>query len=261
MNNKGSSKLFKFIFEYALSIGAFILIWKIYVDVTGVPEYMMPKPGAVFARLAEMMGGKEIWVHFLVTSSEIFLGFILGTLLGIIFGYFLEKSTFLKDALMPYLIFAQTAPKIALVPLFVIWFGLGLTSKLVLVVSMVFFPVMEGTMLGINAIPKDVRNLMKILNASKFQILREVEMPSALPMIFSGLKVGMVQAVIGAIVAEWISGKQGLGYVLIYASSTFDTVLLIAGIIFTIIVGIIFYELVNLMEKKFLYWHESQQVR
>lgn len=255
------SKIFKFIFEYALSIGAFILIWKVYVDVSGVPEYMMPQPKVVFDKLIQMIAEGEIWAHFWVTTGEIFLGYILGTLLGIFFGYLLEKSKYLKDALMPYLIFAQTAPKIALVPLFVIWFGLGLTSKLVLIVSMVFFPVMEGTMLGINSISKDVRDLMKVLNASKFQVLKEVELPSSLPMIFSGLKVGMVQAVIGAIVAEWISGKMGLGYVLIYASSTFDTVLLIAGIIFTIIVGIIFYELINLMEKKFLYWHESQQVR
>lgn len=258
MKTLRDSKFTKTITEYTLSLGVFILIWYLYVKINDVPQYMMPSPLPVFKRLVEMIISGEIWIHFLVTTGEIFLGYILGILFGVGFGYIIAKSQILKEALMPYLIFAQASPKIALVPLFVIWFGLGITSKLVLIVSMVFFPVMEGTIVGIDSIPKSVRDLMKILNASKLQTLREVELPSAMPMIFSGLKVGMVQAVIGAIVAEWISGKQGLGYILIYASSVFDTVLLIAGIIFTIIVGIIFYELVNITERKLLYWHESQ---
>ena len=181
--------------------------------------------------------------------------------MGLIFGYMIEKITFLKKMILPYIIFFQTAPKIALVPLFVIWFGLGLTSKLILIISMVFFPIMVSTMDGISSVPKDMRNLMKILNANKYQIIFKMELPYSMPMIFSGLKIGMVQAIIGAIVAEWISGKVGLGYILIFASSTFDTTLLIAGIFFTIIVGIFYYELVNIIEKKVLYWHESQFIK
>ena len=126
---------------------------------------------------------------------------------------------------------------------------------------MVFFPIMVSTMDGISSVPKDMRNLMKILNANKYQIIFKMELPYSMPMIFSGLKIGMVQAIIGAIVAEWISGKIGLGYILIFASSTFDTTLLIAGIFFTIIVGIFYYELVNIIEKKVLYWHESQFIK
>ena len=126
------------------------------------------------------------------------------------------------------------------------------------VISMVLFPVLSGMMLGLESIPPDVRNLMKILKASKWQIFSQVEMQYSLPALFASMKVGIVQAVIGAIVAEWMSGKQGLGYILTYASSTYDTPMLLAGIIVTIILGIATYQVISVLEDKFLYWHESK---
>ncbi len=183
---------------------------------------------------------------------------MIGAFLGIVLGYVFIKIDALKTMLMPYLIFLQTAPKIALVPLFVVWFGIGLVSKVVLIISMVLFPVLSGMMLGLESIPPDVRNLMKILKASKWQVFSQVEMQYSLPALFASLKVGIVQAVIGAIVAEWMSGKQGLGYILTYASSTYDTPMLLAGIIVTIILGIATYQVISVLEDKFLYWHESK---
>ena len=191
-------------------------------------------------------------------TYEVILGFVIGAFLGIVLGYIFIKVDALKTMLMPYLIFLQTAPKIALVPLFVIWFGIGLVSKVVLIISMVLFPVLSGMMLGLESIPPDVRNLMKILKASKWQIFSQVEMQYSLPALFASMKVGIVQAVIGAIVAEWMSGKQGLGYILTYASSTYDTPMLLAGIIVTIILGIATYQVISVLEDKFLYWHESK---
>ena len=256
---KSANRVLKTFLEYSISIAMFIVIWQIYIVVCGVESFMLPSPASVFKKLGEVVVEGEIWGHFAITTGEVLLGFFIGSILGIILGYVIGKSQLLKDALMPYLIFIQTAPKIALVPLFVIWFGLGLTSKIVLIVSMVLFPVMAGTMVGIGSIPKEMKNLMKIINASKLQTIIKMELPAATPMIFSGLKIGIVQAIIGAIVAEWMSGKQGLGYILTYASSVFDTELLIAGIIFTIMLGIIFYEIIDILERKLLYWHESQQ--
>ena len=127
---------------------------------------------------------------------------MIGAFLGIVLGYIFIKVDALKTMLMPYLIFLQTAPKIALVPLFVIWFGIGLVSKVVLIISMVLFPVLSGMMLGLESIPPDVRNLMKILKASKWQIFSQVEMQYSLPALFASMKVGIVQAVIGAIDRE-----------------------------------------------------------
>lgn len=244
--------------EYALSVGVFIAIWWIYVAVKHVPAYILPSPPKVWNSLEKMFVKGTVYPHLWTTTYEVILGFVIGAFLGIVLGYIFIKVDALKTMLMPYLIFLQTAPKIALVPLFVIWFGIGLVSKVVLIISMVLFPVLSGMMLGLESIPPDVRNLMKILKASKWQVFSQVEMQYSLPALFASLKVGIVQAVIGAIVAEWMSGKQGLGYILTYASSTYDTPMLLAGIIVTIILGIATYQVISVLEDKFLYWHESK---
>ena len=244
--------------EYALSVGVFIAIWWIYVAVKHVPAYILPSPPKVWNSLEKMFVKGTVYPHLWTTTYEVILGFVIGAFLGIVLGYIFIKVDALKTMLMPYLIFLQTAPKIALVPLFVIWFGIGLVSKVVLIISMVLFPVLSGMMLGLESIPPDVRNLMKILKASKWQIFSQVEMQYSLPALFASMKVGIVQAVIGAIVAEWMSGKQGLGYTLTYASSTYDTPMLLAGIIVTIILGIATYQVISVLEDKFLYWHESK---
>ncbi len=245
--------------EYALSIGVFIAVWWIYVAAKDVPAYILPAPSKVWKSLVEMFAEGTVYPHLWTTFYEVMLGFLIGGFLGIVLGYIFTKIDGLKTMLMPYLIFLQTAPKIALVPLFVVWFGIGLVSKVVLIISMVLFPVLSGMMLGLESIPPDVRNLMKILKATKWQVFSQVEMQYSLPALFASLKVGIVQAVIGAIVAEWMSGKQGLGYILTYASSTYDTPMLLAGIIVTIILGIVTYEVVNVLENRFLYWHESKK--
>lgn len=244
--------------EYALSVGVFIAIWWIYVAVKHVPAYILPSPPKVWNSLEKMFVKGTVYPHLWTTTYEVIFGFVIGAFLGIVLGYIFIKVDALKTMLMPYLIFLQTAPKIALVPLFVIWFGIGLVSKVVLIISMVLFPVLSGMMLGLESIPPDVRNLMKILKASKWQIFSQVEMQYSLPALFASMKVGIVQAVIGAIVAEWMSGKQGLGYILTYASSTYDTPMLLAGIIVTIILGIATYQVISVLEDKFLYWHESK---
>ena len=244
--------------EYALSVGVFIAIWWIYVAVKHVPAYILPSPPKVWNSLEKMFVKGTVYPHLWTTTYEVILGFVIGAFLGIVLGYIFIKVDALKTMLMPYLIFLQTAPKIALVPLFVIWFGIGLVSKVVLIISMVLFPVLSGMMLGLESIPPDVRNLMKILKASKWQIFSQVEMQYSLPALFASMKVGIVQAVIGAIVAEWMSGKQGLGYILTYASSTYDTSMLLAGILVTIILGIATYQVISVLEDKFLYWHESK---
>ena len=244
--------------EYALSVGVFIAIWWIYVAVKHVPAYILPSPPKVWNSLEKMFVKGTVYPHLWTSTFAVIHVFVIGAFLGIVLGYIFIKVDALKTMLMPYLIFLQTAPKIALVPLFVIWFGIGLVSKVVLIISMVLFPVLSGMMLGLESIPPDVRNLMKILKASKWQIFSQVEMQYSLPALFASMKVGIVQAVIGAIVAEWMSGKQGLGYILTYASSTYDTPMLLAGIIVTIILGIATYQVISVLEDKFLYWHESK---
>jgi len=247
--------------EYVAAIGFLVLIWYAYVAIFDVPAFILPLPSEVGNAIVDMIASGEVFGHFLVTSGEVLAGFVLGIIFGYAIGYVIGKVKFLEEALMPFILMAQTAPKIALAPLFVIWFGLGFTSKLVLVISMVFFPVMLGAVFGLKSITYNLKCLMQVTGLKWWQKIFQVELPHSLPQIFAGLKVGMIQAVIAAIVAEWISGESGLGYLLVFNSTTYNSPMLFATIIFTIVVGIIFYALISLLEKRFLFWHESQQVK
>ena len=171
MKKKGKSAGFlQSVGEYALSIGVFIAVWWLYVELKHVPAYILPAPPKVFKSLVEMFVKRSVYAHLWTTSYEVVLGFLIGGFLGVLFGYVFVKMNALKTMLMPYLIFLQTAPKIALVPLFIVWFGIGIVSKVVLIISMVLFPVLSGMMLGLESIPPDVRNLMKVLKATKWQV-------------------------------------------------------------------------------------------
>lgn len=247
--------------EYVFAIGLLVLVWQLYIMLADVPAYILPAPLEVGKAFYEMLVSENVLYHFSVTSGEVLAGFVLGTLLGYVIGYIIGKVKVVEDALMPYILLAQTAPKIALAPLFVIWFGLGFTSKLVLIISMVFFPVMLGAVFGLKSINYNMKCLMQITGLNWRQKILQVELPHSLPQIFAGLKVGMVQAVIAAIVAEWISGESGLGFLLIYNSTTYNSPMLFASIIYTILVGVIFYALISLLENKFLFWHDSKQIK
>jgi len=251
---------FRLIGEYAVAIAILVLVWFVYAIVFDVPSFILPLPSDVGRALIDMIPEQDVAMHFLVTSGEVLAGFVLGTILGYVIGYLVGKIKLLEEALMPYILLAQTAPKIALAPLFVIWFGLGFVSKLVLIISMVFFPVMLGAMFGLKSIDYNLKCLMQITGLSWWQKIVQVELPHSLPQIFAGLKVGMVQAVIAAIVAEWISGESGLGYLLIFNSTTYNSPMLFASIIYTIIMGILFYALISFLENRFLFWHESKQI-
>ncbi|TBL69362.1 ABC transporter permease [Paenibacillus thalictri] len=246
--------------EYFVAIAILVLVWYAYVVAFEVPEFILPLPAEVGKAFIEMFSSQNVLHHFSVTAGEVLAGFVLGIVLGYVIGYSIGKVKVLEEALMPYILLAQTAPKIALAPLFVIWFGLGFTSKLVLIISMVFFPVMLGAVFGLKSITYNMKCLMQITGLNWWQKIVQVELPYSLPQIFAGLKVGMVQAVIASIVAEWISGESGLGYLLVYNSTTYNTPMLFASIIYTIVVGIIFYALIGFLEDRFLFWHESKQI-
>lgn len=241
--------------DLIISISLLIIIWQLYVTKANIPSFMLPKPMLVFKEILNQITSIDIWKHLFITAFGTLTGFAFATFFGLIIGYFIFKNKTIRITLMPFLIFFQVAPKIALVPIFIIWFGLGLFSKLFVVFSMAFFPIVIGMIDGMTEIPKEMYDFMTILNADKKQILREVEIPYALPFILAAAKVGIIQAIIGAIVAEWISGQSGLGYIQTYAASTFNTPLLIAGIFFTVILGLFLYTFIGLLETNLLDWN------
>lgn len=228
--------------------------WWAYVTVFNVPRFVLPPPGAVFSELAHLFTSGTIWPHLGHTVGVIAAGFAIGSAGGFALGFVLGKWPRVERVVGPYIFFFQTAPKIALAPLFILWFGLGLTSKIVLTVSLVFFPVMVGTILGLRSVPANLHALCSILKLSPRQKLLRVELPAAVPEIFAGLKVAAVQATIGAILAEWLSGGTGLGYLMVFAGTTYRTPLLFAMVLVTSLLGIAVYQALALTEKWLLSW-------
>lgn len=243
-----------------LVLVAAVLVWQLYVVVWKVPQFLLPSPTAVADQLGLMAKDGSLAYHSGITSMNIAVGFVVGSALGFVCGYLMSKSRVIEDALYPYIMVIQATPKVSLIPLIVIWFGLGTFSKLLIIVLSAFFPVMLNTIIALRSTPADYFDLMKILGASKRQVLFKMRLPLAVPMIMAGLKVAMVQAVIGAIVSEWVSGKDGLGYLLVFGSTQYNSKLLIASILATTALGLVFYWAVDLIEAKLLFWHESKTI-
>lgn len=168
--------------------------------------------------------------------------------------YLLYKLPRLSTLLDGPLVVLQTAPKIALAPLFVVWFGLGLTAKLVLIFSLVFFPVLVGALAGFRGIDSRMHDLATLLRLSPAQRLLQIDIPAALPGIFVGLKIGAVQALVGAVLAEWISGAQGLGYLMTFAAATYKSPLLFGAVLLTSGVGIALHAALSAFETRVLAW-------
>jgi len=244
-----------------LSVGflfLFLGFWQGYIVVREVPAFILPTPGAVGQKFWEMLKTGTLLREGWVTLYTILIGFFTGSALGFVAGYFSSRSRTFEEIISPYVMLIQATPKVSLIPLFVIWFGLGMPSKLLLIVLSAFFPVMVNTILGLRSVPDDYENLMTVLGASERQRVWKMEIPLATPMIMAGLKIAMVQSVIGAIVSEWMAGDRGLGYLLVYGSSLYDANLLMASIFATTFLGLGLYWSIEFLEKKLLFWHESR---
>ena len=195
-----------------------------------------------------------VYPHLWTTTYEVILGFVIGAFLGIVLGYIFIKVDALKTMLMPYLIFLQTAPKISLAPLFILWMGLGIESKAALVILVVSFPIMINEVSAIRSIEDNVYNLMKVLKASKWQTFCKIEVPYSIEMMLSGIKLALTQAMTGAVIGEMIGAKAGLGYLLTLGSETYDIKMILNAVILLSVIGLALYLISEFVEKKALYW-------
>jgi NitT/TauT family transport system permease protein len=243
--------------QYVLTIAAIIGVWWAYVIWWNVPAYLLPPPNRVWQELVTLFSSGRIWPHLSHTSGVLVVGFVLGSLLGSVLGFLLGNARAVEEVLRPYIVFFQAAPKIALAPLFIIWFGLGLTSKLVLVVSLAFFPAMVGALLGVRSVRKNMLELSRLLRLHPLQRWWTIELPSSAPYLFAGLRVGTIQATVGAIVAEWMAGDRGLGFLMIFGSTTYRSPLLIAAVVLTVALGIVAHQAVVWLEAWATRWSEA----
>jgi NitT/TauT family transport system permease protein len=237
-----------------LSLAAFLVAWKLLTVVTGTPDYILPAPEVVADRAFRAMRDGILWEHTAVTLSEILLGFVVGAVTAIGTGIALGKSVVVERVLSPYIVAAQSVPILALAPLLDIWFGGGLLARVLICALIVFFPIAIATMVGIRSADPLLAEMLRSLGASPGQLTTRLEIPSALPVIFGGLRVGVTLAVIGAVVAEWAGASSGLGVLINIANQgLFDTPLMFVALATLAVIGITLHGLVVVAQRRLVH--------
>lgn len=225
-----------------LLAAAVLLLWEIGVRAGNVPAVILPPPSAIALIIFDKFD--ILMRHAIPTVLESAGGFLIASVLGIALAILLSYSRIAREALYPNLVFFQLIPKIALAPLFIIWLGIGSESRLAFSVFISFFPVVIATIAGFASVDRNMVRLCRSLTASEWQIFRSVRFPSALPYIFSGMKIAMTLAIIGVIIGEFITAQQGLGYLIVFATARADTVIAMAAIVVLCGGGLLLYGLV-----------------
>jgi NitT/TauT family transport system permease protein len=234
-----------------LAFAVFVLAWKAIVVVTRLQTFILPAPEDVAARFVTAWADGTLLPHAWATLVEVVLGFTVGALAGVAFGYALARSRLVERLISPYLVAAQAVPILALAPLLALWFGPGLLAKVVICGLIVFFPVAISTLVGIRSVDRQLLELGRSLRATRRQVLTTIEIPAALPSILGGLRVGVTLAVVGAIVGEWAGADRGLGVLINLArGSLFDIPLLFATLATIALLGIACYLVVVLAERR-----------
>ena len=231
-----------------LGLLAFVAIWGAAARLSGLPEFILPRPSTVWGRFVEALTGGIVLSNVLVTAKESLLGFACGSSTAIFFGYLLAKEKALERLLSPYIVAMQAIPIVALAPLLIIWFGFGIRTKVLISALIIFFPILVNSVVGIRSADSEIMELMTSLDAGAMKTFFKFELPSALPVIFGGLKVGITYSVIGAVIGEFLGAAEGLGALVNMARASFDTPLVFASIILLGMMGIFFYLVVSLVE-------------
>jgi len=231
-----------------------VILWWVITRWSELPAFILPSPMAVLRRfLMVIENGSLLW-HTSYTLLEVGLGLTAGAFLATVLGYLLAKSSTLERLLSPYLVASQAIPIVAIAPLLVIWFGPGLFSKVLIAGLIVFFPVLVNTVVGIRAVPQDLRDLMRSLRATRLQTLRYLEIPAALPVFLGGLRIGATLSVIGAVVGEFVGADRGLGFLINVGRGQYDTALVFVAVFTLVAMALLLYGAVILLERKLLAW-------
>lgn len=240
----------------ALVFIALIATWWLATVLFAIPPYLLPPPQDVLPKIVEMRA--SLWNHSLVTIWEIIAGFLLSVLTAIPLGLLIALSPAAKRMLYPLLVFIQLVPKIAIAPLFVVWIGFGPTSKVMLTLLLTFFPLLLASIAGFQILDPRMLYLTRSMGASTWQTFRYLRFPSALPVIFGGLKTSATIAATAAIVAEFVGANKGLGYLLLQATGRLDTTLVFAILFIMTIIGLALNSLVEITEYVMAPWRRRR---
>jgi NitT/TauT family transport system permease protein len=234
-----------------------VLAWELSVRILSVPAYLIPTPTGIARGLWRGLSSGLYLRHLWVTLSEIVLGFFLGSGIGFVLGTMIALNHTVAYYLKPYVLVFQMIPKVALVPVIVLWFGLGIASKVVAAAIICFFPVLVNTIAGLNAADRDRIDLLRAMGATQFQVFRMLRLPTAGPFLFAGLEIAVTFALIGAIVAEFLGAEAGLGMLMQSMNFTMDVAGNFSVIVVLSLVGVALTSLITLVRRRILYWEED----
>ena len=238
-----------------LTFAAVVAAWALAIPIFQIPSYLLPGPGGVFTRL--VTDASMLWTHSLITITEIVLGFGLTIVTAIPLGLLIALSPLARQIVYPPLMLMQLVPKIAVAPLFLVWLGFGMESKVLLTVLMTFFPLLLASVSGFQILDDRFLYLTRSMGAGSWQTFRYLRFPSALPVIFAGIKTSATIAATAAIVAEFVGANKGLGYVLLRGTSTMDIELTFAVLVVLTLIGIAINYIVEFSEWVMTPWQRA----
>jgi putative hydroxymethylpyrimidine transport system permease protein len=244
----------------AALVALVIAAWELLADLGHVEDYLLPAPSEVASALwrDRDLLAPDAWV----TAREVLLGFALALAIGVLIALVLHLSPVLKRAVYPFVVASQAVPVVVIAPILVIWFGFGITPKLIVIALICFFPIVVNTLDGLEGVDRDQIKMMRTLGASRLDLLRRLEVPSSLPFLFSGAKVAVAVAVIGAVFGELVGSDAGLGHVIQVGTAELETARVFAAVLILSVMAIALFGLVALLERRTVPWaHTSRERR
>lgn len=242
-----------------ISVLVFFLLWKGYVVTFEVSPLVLPPPEDVLHALVRLMQRDDTYYHIYTTLVECLGGFCIAVIVGTILGQLLGRVALLDTIFKPFVIALQLTPKVALIPLFILWFGFGIESKIIISALLGFFPVFSNSYLGAKSVDKGMVEVFQVGKASTWQRFKLLVIPSSLPYILTGMEMAIVLAIIGAVVSEFVAGSRGLGYLATIKLQDLEVDTLFAVVILLAMIGFVLYFAVGSLRKVVIPWHESAQ--
>lgn len=236
---------------WLVTIGLFV-IWEALCVITGVEAFILPRPTVVFASMVQF--GPQILHHSLQTLFTTTAGFALGVVGGALLGIFIGASRLVYVGLYPVLVGFNSIPKVALVPVLVIWFGIGTIPAIITAFVISFFPIVVNVATGLATIEPELRDVLRSLGATKTEILTKIGLPRAMPYLFASLKIAITLAFVGSVIAETVASNEGIGYLMLSASSSYNVPLVFAGLIVVAVMGVLMYAVAVWFERRMTGW-------
>ncbi|MGA8156013.1 MAG: ABC transporter permease [Rhodoplanes sp.] len=240
-------------------IVTFLVVWQLVVIIYRMPPYLLPPPTAIAASFINEF--PTLLSNGWVTVYEMLVGYAMAVGIAIPLAVAITSSRRFNEFVMPTILFFQIVPKVAIAPLFLVWFGVGSTPKILVAFLISFFPIVIDTAVGLRSMSTEMGDLARSMGATRLQIFTQFRLPTSLPYLFSGLKVAATLAIAGTVVGEFVGADSGLGYLLLVTNSNLETALMFATIVALTIIGLVFYYIVELLEGLLIPWHVTHRAR